>query len=477
MRFPHRLARCVLVGALAGPIASSAALAVAAEPPSIRTLAESIPGSVPAEFAADLLIRVADSASAAQEPAEWRAGLYDQAFQLAGAAPESWPRSLRRDPRSRMRIIPIGPAARLDALSLRVRAFNGLFELRAERALELADTIDVRLPALACRDSMVPNVAGVFDIARHGHGLLERQVLAVHSSLQLAPGYEAVLAADLPASESRTLLTELTVTMRSLADDDASFTDALGPTWAAVKHVIDRADDETFSEFVLDAFRTYLVRHLSGARCALPSPAPPLASAEDDTLTDIDDTLVKRGRPRLTRRERTAGRTIETPKAPGARDAEFFGNAGLWRSRTSKGLISQVIALRAHNQSGRPVDDGRSPEWNDRLSQLYAAMAAWTRADEPSVEDYLRERGILLEMLVDVIPSGPERLRALGDLLSFLKSDGRQVFGANVWSSRLRAVMDACRNSPLEWEWMLRALLDSGDPIMRLYAQVEQLVE
>ena len=54
-------------------------------------------------------------------------------------------------------------------------------------------------------------------------------------------------------------------------------------------------------------------------------------------------------------------------------------------------------------------------------------------------------------------------------------SDGRQVFDDNVWANRLRALMDACRNSPLEWDWLLNALVDSGDPVMRLYAQIEQL--
>ena len=137
--------------------------------------------------------------------------------------------------------------------------------------------------------------------------------------------------------------------------------------------------------------------------------------------------------------------------------------------------MEQVAALRAHNQSGRPIDDTRAPEWAERLSHVYARMSTWTRNDEPSVDDYLRERAILLEMLVEVIPSGTERLRALGDLLVFLKSDGRQVFGANIWASRLRDMIDTCRNSPMEWDWLMRALLDSGDPAMRLYAQLEQL--
>ena len=102
-------------------------------------------------------------------------------------------------------------------------------------------------------------------------------------------------------------------------------------------------------------------------------------------------------------------------------------------------------------------------------------MSTWRRSDEPSVGDYLRERAILLETMVDVIPSGPDRLRALGDLVVFLKSDGRQVFDANMWGQRLRALINRCRNSPMEWDWLLRALLDSGDPVMRLYGQLELL--
>ena len=266
-------------------------LGLAPQPSPVRMLAESIPGAVSPEVAADLLIRVGDSTAAAKEPAEWRADLYEQAFQLARSAPDLLPRYFRRDPRARSRISPVGPAERLDALSLQVRAFNGLLDLRRDRALELAGTIEVRIPALTCSEAMVPGPAGVFDIARHSPDLLERQVLSVHSSTQLAPAFEAVLATELPPTESRAHLTALGSTMRSLADDDVSFTDALGPTWAAVKHAIDSADEGSFANFLLDAFRSYLVLHLSGERCGPQSAAGP--SAESDTLTDIDETLSK----------------------------------------------------------------------------------------------------------------------------------------------------------------------------------------
>jgi hypothetical protein len=69
-------------GAVTELVALLFTLALAPQPSPVRILAESIPGAVPPEFAADLLIRAADSMAAAKEPGDWRAGLYEQAFQL-----------------------------------------------------------------------------------------------------------------------------------------------------------------------------------------------------------------------------------------------------------------------------------------------------------------------------------------------------------------------------------------------------------
>src|SRR6266536_5831628 len=70
---------------------SGALKAAAAEPSRVRILAETIPGSVPPEFASDLLIRIADSPAGAKEGTAWRATVYEQAFELAGSAQESAP--------------------------------------------------------------------------------------------------------------------------------------------------------------------------------------------------------------------------------------------------------------------------------------------------------------------------------------------------------------------------------------------------
>lgn len=431
----------------------------------IRVLAESIPGSVPSEFAADLLIRLADSVPARKEAADWRANLYEQAFQLAGAAQMLLPVSPR--PLAQAMTDPgLGDGGQpLDGLSLRVRAFNSLLELQRERAIELAGTLDVQVPALTCRERAVPNPAGAFDISRHAFGPLERQILGVRSSTQIAPALAAIEMAALPESQSHGLIVALTGTLRSLDDDDVSFTASLGQTWRAVKRIVEGAGDDPFAESLMDAFRSYLVLHLSGTRCAPLGPTQGLdRAAENRMLGDIDEVLSSTGRERLTLRERTAARLIENSPF-----VEFRPSTALQR------LLAKVEALRVHVQSGRPVDDRRTPEWNEQLTQVYAAIAAWSPRDESSTANYLRGRWMLLALLVDVVPSGADRIRAIGDVVTFLKSNGRQVFGSVEWLSPVRLLMDRCRNSEDEWEWLLNAFIESGDPVMRLYAQIEKL--
>src|SRR5260221_1371502 len=83
--------RCRGVAVMAMAALSCAGLAQQPPPSPLRVLAESIPGAVPAEFAADLMIRIADSPGAAKEGAKWRATLYQDAFDLAGAAQDPLP--------------------------------------------------------------------------------------------------------------------------------------------------------------------------------------------------------------------------------------------------------------------------------------------------------------------------------------------------------------------------------------------------
>ncbi len=74
-------------------------------------------------------------------------------------------------------------------------------------------------------------------------------------------------------------------------------------------------------------------------------------------------------------------------------------------------------------------------------------------------------------------PSGPDRIRAIRDAIDFLTANGRVLFSNEVYLSRIRTLIDQCRNSPSEWEAVLKSLRESEDPIMRFYADIEALAQ
>ena len=173
----------------------------------IRILAETLGESLPAEFAADLLIQIADSPAAAKEGAAWRQSIYEHAFELAVHAQE--PLKLTAGPGvpvdSEIGLALKGYAFKLDSLSLRVRSVSGLLPLQAQRALELANTLDVSIPPASCRDLLVPDTSAAYDLAAsisrklaspvpgsdNRNILLERLVASVRSSTQIAPALNA----------------------------------------------------------------------------------------------------------------------------------------------------------------------------------------------------------------------------------------------------------------------------------------------
>src|SRR5436190_7907300 len=239
-----------------------------------RVLAESIPGSVPAEFAADLLIRLADSPAGVKEGPAWRETLYQDAFDLAGGAQDPLPLAPVPDRKIDLRTGIIANAnrmLRLDTLSLRVRAITALQEFRLARALELTEQLDARIPVLSCHDALVPNPTAMFDVSRLlPDDAFERRILSVRSSTEAYPALQAVLEKSLSDEQSQRLLLLLATTLRGIDDDDTSFSASVEAIWTAVKRAVDRADNTAVAGSLLDAFRTYVVHHLTADRCAPP---------------------------------------------------------------------------------------------------------------------------------------------------------------------------------------------------------------
>jgi hypothetical protein len=448
------------------------------EPSRASVLAESIPGSVPAEFAADLLIRLADSPAGAKEGPDWRETLYQDAFDLAGGAQDPLPLVPVPDRKIDLRTGIIANAnrmLRLDTLSLRVRAITALQEFRLARALELTQQLDARIPVLSCHDALVPNPTAMFDVARLlPDDPFERRILSVRSSTEACPALQAVLEKSLSDEQSQRLLLLLATTLRGIDDDDTSFSASVEAIWTAVKRAVDRADNTAVAGSLLDAFRTYVVRHLTAERCAPAGVKPEsFVPADSPVLADINAVLEAHDRRRLSPKELvpahlvnidTAGSTV--PSAP---------------SLAVK-AVSEVLAVLRKEVAGSPpsrtpraLEELSALNWREPLVQIHTLMERWTARDERSAVEFFHARRLVLVQLVNLLPPGVDRDQALGELMAFMKSEGVERYSHVEWFVPVHQLLNAYKGSATERDWMIRALIDSGDPIMRLYAQVEEL--
>jgi hypothetical protein len=119
--------------------------------------------AAPPEFAADALLRLAESGKRTPEK---RIALMEEAFRLAQSAHFQMPyRSFRNGTDSREATQSQAYRMRLDALSLETRAVAALVPLDPAKARQYFEEIRVpQLPALTCSDNLIPEAGSFYQV-------------------------------------------------------------------------------------------------------------------------------------------------------------------------------------------------------------------------------------------------------------------------------------------------------------------------
>jgi hypothetical protein len=216
----------------------------AAVPKELQALADQARG-LPPEFAADVLLTLAASPLATD--ARWKRAAIEDAF--------------------------------LDAheLTLQTRAVNAMADLDPARALALFQDIPtLRLPAISCQQSVVPDVSpyyqtagALFDRAftaaerRKGDDIqfLRERVAAVDSPLQVVPALKLIDQVALGKQNRSELVALLAVALDRVHGSDREFA-------ASEPLLVSAAVPEMHELSFLPVLRAYIVRHASGPRCS-----------------------------------------------------------------------------------------------------------------------------------------------------------------------------------------------------------------
>jgi hypothetical protein len=223
-------------------LASHAAASPHPDRAGLRQFIESIPDTMPPEFASDLLLRAAASTPADAADHKWLAAAYERAFDLAERAQS--PHKRRMLPwaysNTREAIATAGYDFSLDATSLRTRAVQGLLRLDPTRALALLVRLDFHAPPLSCAETMTVDVTAPFSALADVVGHFERspsgaedfaaavsartfiteRIGAIASPAEIAPAIAALMAIDAPMHRSDELWNLLATRIRALRDDD-----------------------------------------------------------------------------------------------------------------------------------------------------------------------------------------------------------------------------------------------------------------
>jgi hypothetical protein len=381
------------------------------------------------EFAADALLRIVESGRVADR--QTALDLIEQAFTVAANAHFRVP--MRAVGRSRdtfdTRAGSLGKAysLKLDVASLQSRAVIAMLRLDPVRGREMFQGMAApELPPLSCEDALVydasPFYAALGAVAQGGFNAKERArqdhvalllqyAAGVHAPAQIAPMLAAAKQAGLTPAQFDAVALKVGGQMEAMAGDARSFAATLDDVSGAMPASL------------AASFQKYLEKN-QGAACK-----------------------------------------------EGSAKTEYY-----WQSEPAERLMDGARKLRFGDGSAKVLSDAdrARSEWKQQLADFEKDLAGWQPSSEKSEMDYYQQKCVVYQALVELIPAGPERDRALQEFVAFVNGSSLAAQSPAEWFVPVTAMLERVRNTNGgEPRKMLAALLAGGHPALALYASVE----
>lgn len=439
--------------------------------------------AAPAEFAADTLLRLAES-NMLPAGAQKRE-LLEEAFNRAAAAQQALPRLYtRREVDTKGGYLAFAFSLKLDALSLKARAVRAMLAVDKKRARTLFAEMSLPLPAqpLTCDEALVYDVRPFYDAlkdvvqttfspAEKRLGLdvqfLTPYVEEVRSAAQIKPVAELIYGLHLPATQLPALLHTFSQALKKVADSDRAFS-----YWMTnhsvtddIKLLASALERDNFSAQELnEAFREYLVKHLRAKRCA-DNIATQERSASGIRFVDYANQTLKFEQP-------ISAEEIRPLKIEGRANPFPY-----WQSTATKSLLSSARALRfGAGQTPLTPAEKQTEDWQLVLNKFLNELEEWDEGQENSALEYFHQKCVLFQSLIDEVPAGASRNKVIVSYIAFLSNSPVQQDSRIEWLLHVKDLLRRARTaaSGLDAK-VLAALSKAGSPNLRLYADLENL--
>ncbi len=439
--------------------------------------------SAPPEFAADLLIVIAESARVTES--DWKKELLDQAFGVAADCQYSMPQKSVGPYPVDTRAGYLGAAFRLklDALSLRCRVVESMLRLDKAKALRLFGEIGkLEFPPMNCDAGLVYEVSDFYKTAaklfeeafsakekQRGEHIrfLESLIDDISSPVQIPPAAHLVRSLEVSREQRESLVTALASRMTKLSGDDRSFSSSIYSVDDEIARLVHSCNEQGVSVIeLIRSSRSYYVKHFSASRCS-------------DTLRNTGDTgLLPHEVNQFNKRVRAfAEKKVSEIEPEEVKPFRIEGRVDVhsyWRSPQSKRLMQSFKKLKFGSGlkplTGSEVDN---IEWRGDFAEFFRELLTWDKNDEESVEDYFHQKCNLFEGLMSV-PLGPaERDVVIREFVPFLWRFDLKSLSRIEWFSHAKNLLPrALGQMGGESSANRRAILESSNNLV-LYAYAE----
>jgi hypothetical protein len=424
----------------------------------------------------------------------WRAELLEDAFRLAAGAQQP----VKRRPAISRFDGQTGYLERawsqdLDALSLRLRAIAGLLPLDPARARELFEQVPPpRPPRLACKDLLVYDVSQFYAVlgrvaaeaftAREIEKEEPFKLLLRHSAMQspaqLGPLAHLLATARLKDVQLQALVAAYTTALKELRGDDRSFTYAR-PAGVQIRELVEALKQRSANPVpLLEAYRAYLVRHLTGTRCtdnlqidvkvaieSVPTSIKIAQEALNEAAYFNDSLRMDPVRPIDSREE----------QMPSATEGEAEGVSGCASVECRDvGKRYRDLIFKA-NEIPYSNEEKNAGEWNNRLREYLSAVADWKQDTGATAAEHFRFKSAVYGDLFNVVPNGSGREMVLRATLAFLKQSRPEAGNLLEWFLPVNMLIARVAMDPLGLGPLMEDLKTSGDAVVSLYARLEQV--
>jgi len=448
--------------------------------------------SVPAELAADALVRVAGDPR--NHDVAWKTELLELSFETAALAREPNRRQIiatRAVAKSRAEIISLGFDQRLDRLSLQCRAVREMLPLDNAKALDMFQRIVFpRLRRLTCQDALIDNVEEYYLLAgqivesaftadQREHGqhvdLLSDQVSRMNAPVEVGAVAKVLSSSRLREGELNLLASRFAANLEQIESDDRSFSASFKRNDEELQQLVSALVAKNISsEGLIAAYRRYLSRNLRGNRC--------IDSGGNEFTTWVRDSFNQKfASDNDARRAPLTADDLKPVKTEGQADWEPFVSddeferafqqyLDLWLGKGHGPLMGK---------GSRPLLDEQksSTEWQTEFDDFLRQIDDIKPKTSEPEHRYFYRKATALQGALRVAPPGPERDKVIRQFVAFLRSSNLRQESFLEWYGQAQRTMSAIRNlGPEASARLIDELERSGDSVLSFYALASRVI-